>query len=88
MRGNSRARCCGADSVRDQHCRDLKSSKILLTKEGVAKIGDVGLAKTMVSDYFSWETAVGTCASLPLVPSHLVPSQNRFLPYVLAHRVG
>jgi hypothetical protein len=27
----------------------------------VAKIGDVGLAKTMISDYFSWETAVGTC---------------------------
>jgi serine/threonine protein kinase len=45
-------------------CRDLKSSNILLTKEGVAKIGDVGLAKTMVSDYFSWETAVGTCESL------------------------
>lgn len=45
-------------------CRDLKSSNILLTKEGVAKIGDVGLAKTMVSDYFSWETAVGTCECL------------------------
>jgi hypothetical protein len=27
----------------------------------------VGLAKTMVSDYFSWETAVGTCESPPYI---------------------
>ena len=54
-------------------CRDLKSSNILLTKEGVAKIGDVGLAKTMVSDYFSYETAVGTCESRPSCMKPCVP---------------
>ena len=38
----------------------------------MAKIGDVGLAKTMISDYFSWETAVGTCES-----PHMHGSQRR-----------
>ena len=42
-------------------CRDVKSSNILLTREGVAKIGDVGLA--MMTDYFSSASAaMGTFA--------------------------
>ncbi|KAK9800309.1 hypothetical protein WJX73_010786 [Symbiochloris irregularis] len=42
--------------------RDLKSKNILLTAEGQAKIGDVGMAKIMSEGYFSHDEAFGTFA--------------------------
>lgn len=46
----------------------------------MAKIGDVGLAKTVISDYFSWETAAGTCESphLTWVPAQACVRQSAF----------
>ena len=43
--------------------RDVKTSNILLTAEGVAKIADVGLATIMTNaDQQSWEFTTGTFA--------------------------
>ena len=44
-------------------CRDLKTSNILLSQEGVAKIGDVGLAKILSDvDQASMHMVAGTFA--------------------------
>mmetsp|Transcript_3518 Transcript_3518/g.10219 ORF Transcript_3518/g.10219 Transcript_3518/m.10219 type:complete len:508 (+) Transcript_3518:246-1769(+) len=42
--------------------RDLKSKNVLLTKDGVAKIGDVGMAKIMSDGYLTRDGALGTMA--------------------------
>ena len=43
--------------------RDIKTSNILLTADGVATIADVGLAKVMTnSEQLSWGHTVGTFA--------------------------
>ena len=43
--------------------RDVKSSNILLTAEGVAKIADVGLARVgATADQQSWDNVTGTFA--------------------------
>lgn len=44
-------------------CRDLKSSNVLLTKEGRAKIADVGLAKLLGDEYVSTITTAGAVKS-------------------------
>jgi len=44
-------------------CRDLKTSNILLSAEGVAKIADVGLAKMLTNaDQYSLDHTAGTFA--------------------------
>lgn len=42
--------------------RDLKSKNVLLTRDGVAKIGDVGMAKIMSDGYLTRDGALGTMA--------------------------
>lgn len=54
------------------HFRDLKSSNVLLTKEGRAKIADVGLAKLLGDEDMSTITAAGIAA-----PSHPRPHHYR-----------
>lgn len=44
-------------------CRDLKTSNILLSGEGIAKIADVGLAK-MVEEQQSLDTTAGEQGSV------------------------
>lgn len=42
--------------------RDLKSKNVLLTRDGVAKIGDVGMAKILSDGYLTRDGALGTMA--------------------------
>lgn len=42
--------------------RDVKSNNILLTRDGVAKIGDVGMAKITMDGYLTRDGALGTMA--------------------------
>lgn len=42
--------------------RDLKSNNVLLTRDGVAKIGDVGMAKITMDGYLTRDGALGTMA--------------------------
>ena len=55
--------------------RDLKPGNVLLTAEGVPKVGDFGLAKLMDSD------SALTCSGQVMgTPSYMAPSRRRATP--------
>jgi serine/threonine protein kinase len=56
--------------------RDIKPQNIMLTKDNLVKIVDLGLAKPMVSEEDDYELPELTCAGTPLgTPQYMAPEQ-------------
>ncbi|KAK9807895.1 hypothetical protein WJX72_012418 [[Myrmecia] bisecta] len=70
LRWNNKGKGIALDIARGLHFlhsnnvihRDIKSKNILLTRDGRAKIADVGMAKILTDGYFSRDNALGTFA--------------------------